>query len=85
MRDYLPIIVKKSSISQQALEVLGPVTEIPEGWRLEYNASVRYSGDDETAMFAFMHALAEHDLPIGLNDVVKFCWDEVKAVSLPLP
>ena len=85
MRDYLPIIIKKSSISQQALEVLGPVTEVREGWRLEYNASVRYAGDDETAIFDFMHVIAAYDLPIELDDVVKFCWDEVKTLALPLP
>lgn len=85
MRDYLPIIIKKSSISQQALEVLGHVSEVREGWRLEYNASVRYAGDDETAIFDFMHALAAHDLPLELDDVVKFCWDEVKKSTLPLP
>lgn len=50
MRDYLPIIIKKSSISQQALEVLGHVSEVRKGWRLEYNASVTCVGDDETAI-----------------------------------
>lgn len=85
MKDYLPIIIKKSSISQQELGLLGPVTEVGEGWRLEYNASVRYAGDDETAIFDFMHALAAHNLPIELDDVVKFCWDEAKTLALPLP
>lgn len=82
---YVPIIISKTAITRQSLEVLGPVTELENGWRLDYLASARYLGDDETTIFDFMADLTAHDLPIGIGDVVEFCWKDARSEPLPLP